>query len=347
MFKPETGSSESRVLIASADAEVRRHIGEIVKKADLRAVGFIREADQVESRTRLSMPTVLLLDTEMFRQSQSQGTRLAELRRPGAMKILLWGRHLSPQVVSQCKRDGIDAVLDLAGSADEDVEEHMLLLRKTLGNDDRSAQTASAFAAPAVAACARRKTLVPAGIVVGSSTGGPMALMTLLKGLPPDFPLPIAVVQHMPPGFTRMLAERLHAECALRVVEGEAGMPFVGGNVYIAPGGTHMVICGSAKLPQIDLNASPPENSCRPAVDILFRSSAAVYGGRQLVIVLTGMGRDGLEGATKLHALGSRIVVQDAATSTVWGMPGAIAQAGLADDILPIDQIAPQLMRCL
>ena len=347
MFKQETSGSESRVLIASADAEVRRHIGDIVKKAELRAVGFIREAEQVESRTRLSMPTVLLLDMEMFRNSQSQGTRLGELRKLGAMKILLWGRHLSSQVVSQCKRDGIDAVLDLAGSADEDVDDHVRRLRQALGSDEHVVTPSSTPALPTVAACVRRKTLVPVGVVIGSSTGGPMALMTLLKGLPADFPLPIAVVQHMPPGFTRMLAERLHAECALRVVEGEAGMTFAAGTVYIAPGGVHMMICGSAKTPRIDLNTSPPENSCRPAVDVLFRSSAVVYGGRQHAIVLTGMGRDGLEGATKLHGLGSRIVVQDAATSTVWGMPGAIAQAGLADDILPIDQIAPQLMRCL
>ncbi len=349
MFDQSAVEGRNRVLIASANAEDRGRIGEAAKAAGLRTVGFIRDAEQVSPRTLLSMPDVLLMDSEMYLSMQTQRTRLADLHNAGPIKIVLCGHPLSPQLASQWKREGVGGMLDLADPAAKGLEGLASLLRKKLGGGK------VAIAAPDAVPPARvphacgtvRKTLVPGCVVIGSSTGGPMALMALCTALPADFPLPIAVVQHMPPGFTRMLAERLDAECAVRVLEAEAGMSFEAGTVYIAPGGSHMVLTGSSKSAWIDLNTEVPENSCRPAVDVLFRSSAAVFGGHQHTIVLTGMGRDGLIGATQLHGLGSRIVVQDAATSTVWGMPGAIAQLGLADDILPIDQIAPHLMRCL
>ncbi len=344
MFEQSSSASQTRVLIASASAGLRRSLGDVAKAAELRAVGFIRDVEQLTSRTLLSNPDVLLLDTEMFDRLHDQRRSMMDLHGAGPIKIVLCGR--GTLLRSHLKQDGIDGALDLAGALAHDDQVLALMLRKALEGDVQRPPAPVAVQRP-TAASTRRKTLEPSSVVIGSSTGGPMALMVLLKALPADFPLPIAVVQHMPPSFTRMLADRLDAECAMRVVEAEEGMKFEVGTVYIAPGGVHMVLCGSARSPCLHLHQQEPENSCRPAVDVLFRSSAEVYGGRQHTIVLTGMGRDGLLGAKQLHGLGSRIVVQDAATSTVWGMPGAIAQAGYADDILPLDEIAPHLLRCL
>src|SRR5205823_1853330 len=155
---------------------------------------------------------------------------------------------------------------------------------------------------------------------------------------------PVVVVQHMPPVFTKMFAERLDRTVPMHVVEAVADMPIQAGTVYIAPGDLHMEVARSGATVVTRLHDGPPENFCRPAVDVLFRSVARAYGGNALAVVLTGMGQDGRRGAEELHRLGAEIVAQDEATSVVWGMPGAVAQAGLADAVLPLPEIANHLI---
>ena len=181
-------------------------------------------------------------------------------------------------------------------------------------------------------------------IALGCSTGGPDALSQLLKALPDSLGVPVVVVQHMPPVFTKMFAERLDRTVPMRVVEAVADTPLQAGTVYIAPGDLHMEIARSGAMVVTRLHSGPPENFCRPAVDVLFRSVARVYGGNVLGVVLTGMGQDGKRGCEPLAAAGAEIVVQDEATSVVWGMPGAVANAGLADAVLPLLEIAPHLI---
>ena len=149
----------------------------------------------------------------------------------------------------------------------------------------------------------------------------------------------------MPPLFTKLLADRLDAKSPLRVREGVTGAVLAPGEVYIAPGDHHMLIERSGGVARLALNQEPPENSCRPAVDPLFRSCAQHFGGRVLAIVLTGMGQDGLRGCEQLHAAGAQILAQDRATSVVWGMPGYVANAGLADAVLPLGAIAEEIVR--
>jgi two-component system chemotaxis response regulator CheB len=187
----------------------------------------------------------------------------------------------------------------------------------------------------------------PEVLVIGVSTGGPAALAEILPMLPPDFPLPIAVVQHMPPFFTQLLAERLSRLSPLPVVEAVDKMPFKPGTVVLARGDTHMRLIRRLHGVQIELNQQEPENSCRPAVDVLFRSAAEVYAGAAIAVVLTGMGQDGLEGVRALKVRGASALVQDSATSVVWGMPGAVASADLADAILPLQEIIPEVLRRL
>lgn len=181
-------------------------------------------------------------------------------------------------------------------------------------------------------------------VVIGVSTGGPDALTKLLLQLPGDFELPICIVQHMPAEFTGKLAARLNAASEMTVREAQAGDRLEGGTVYIAPGDFHMVLESVEGHDFIRLNKNPLENSCRPAADPLFRSAAAIHGARCLGVVMTGMGQDGLRGAEVLYAAGATILVQDEASSVVWGMPKLVAQAGLAEEQVPLDRMAKAVL---
>ena len=209
-------------------------------------------------------------------------------------------------------------------------------------------------APPPAPAFATRPATVPAAqpigggrvdvLAIGSSTGGPDALSTLFQGLPTALPVPVVVTQHMPPVFTKMFAERLNRTSPLTVVEAADGMPLRPGTVFIAPGDRHLVLRRRGTDVLTELSAAPPENSCRPAVDVMFRSIRAVYGGATLAVILTGMGHDGRDGVRELKNAGAAVVVQDERSSVVWGMPGAVAQAGLADAVLPLEQIPSALL---
>jgi two-component system chemotaxis response regulator CheB len=185
----------------------------------------------------------------------------------------------------------------------------------------------------------------PRVVVIGVSTGGPTALAAILPQLPADFQLPVLIVQHMPPLFTRLLAERLHTSCRLPVEEASQGACVNAGRILIAPGDFHLKVGLSGGAVQVRLDQSPPQNFCRPAVDALFSSIAEAYCGAVIAVILTGMGHDGLHGAEILRARGASILAQDEASSVVWGMPGAVVNAGIADRVLPLDQIVPEILR--
>jgi two-component system chemotaxis response regulator CheB len=182
-------------------------------------------------------------------------------------------------------------------------------------------------------------------VAIGTSTGGPNALTALIPQLPADFPVPIVIVQHMPPLFTRLLAERLHALSKVEVREGKEGEKLRRGQVWIAPGDYHMTVARKAGEIVLGLNHDPQENSCRPAVDVLFRSVARTCGANVLAVVLTGMGSDGTRGSSEIREAGGEVFVQDEASSVVWGMPGSIVAASLADRIYPLAGMAPEVVR--
>jgi two-component system chemotaxis response regulator CheB len=185
----------------------------------------------------------------------------------------------------------------------------------------------------------------PRVVVIGVSTGGPTALGAILPEMPAGFPLPVLVVQHMPPLFTRLLAERLQSTCRVSVEEASQGALVEAGKILIAPGDFHLKVASSDGRVRVCLDQSPPQNSCRPAVDALFTSIGQVYGGAVIAAILTGMGQDGLRGAEILKAQGASVLAQDEASSVVWGMPGAVVNAGLADSVLPLNRIVPEILR--
>jgi two-component system chemotaxis response regulator CheB len=182
-------------------------------------------------------------------------------------------------------------------------------------------------------------------LVIAASTGGPNALLQILPQFPVDFPVPILIVQHMPPVFTEHFARNLAEKSKMPVEEGKAGRRLEGGRAWVAPGNYHMAVRMDGAVPCLHINQAPPENSCRPAADVLFRSAAGLYGPHTLGVVLTGMGQDGLRGCEEIAEAGGQIIVQDEATSVVWGMPSYVAQAGLADAVVPIDHMSSEIAK--
>ncbi len=180
-------------------------------------------------------------------------------------------------------------------------------------------------------------------VAIGTSTGGPNALAEVLPRIPNDFPVPIVVVQHMPPLFTRLLAERLASRSTIPVKEGSAGVVLSPGHAWIAPGNFHMTVIRAGVDWRLNLHQGPQENSCRPAVDVLFRSVAAAYGANVLGVVMTGMGSDGVLGAQEIRDAGGEVIIQDEASSVVWGMPGLVHASGLDDAAYPLDHLAAEI----
>lgn len=199
---------------------------------------------------------------------------------------------------------------------------------------------------PATITRAVRKLSRPDAIAIGSSTGGPQALAEVLKNIDPALRQPILVTQHMPATFTALLAEHMTRYSGRLAAEARDGEPLEEGRIYIAPGGKHMLVepraAGGAIL---RLDDGPPENSCKPAVDPMLRSLARHFKERLLAVILTGMGSDGLKGCRTVLEEGGRVLAQDRESSVVWGMPGAVAQAGICEEILPLQKIGPAIVR--
>ena len=182
---------------------------------------------------------------------------------------------------------------------------------------------------------------------MGSSTGGPQALFALVQGLGRSVGVPVVITQHMPATFTPILADHLNRLGLMPCTEARDGESLVAGRIYLAPGDRHLLIEGGRHGLRARVTTDPPENFCRPSVDPMLRSASVACEGRVLVAILTGMGQDGLAGTRKVIEAGGAAIGQDEASSVVWGMPGAVAQAGLCNAVLPLPKIAPRLLEML
>jgi two-component system chemotaxis response regulator CheB len=188
--------------------------------------------------------------------------------------------------------------------------------------------------------------LPPRALLIGASTGGPQALNLLIAQIGPVLErAPVLITQHMPPTFTAILAEHLERAAKRAVREGRDGEAIKAGTIYVAPGGRHMTVNRRAGAPAIALDDGPQLNFCKPAVDPMFASAAAIWGPQALALVLTGMGSDGLNGAKAVVGAGGHVLAQDEASSVIWGMPGQVAQAGLCSAVLSLKEIPQQLTR--
>jgi two-component system chemotaxis response regulator CheB len=353
-----TTTGRIRVFIVDDSAVMRNLLRSVIlSDPHLEVAGTAADGASALECLRLQRPDLVVLDVEM--PVKDGLVTLRELRaRDSTMPVIMCSSltQRGARVTIEALASGAgDYVAKPTGHAGRDAATRALaqeLIPKILALTGR-AQTRPAAAAPArtVLPMPPPKPLVPTKpsvLAIGVSTGGPAALDILLPELSANFPLPVFIVQHMPEVFTRLLAERLSRRCSLRVCEAAEGMPATSGGVYIARGNWHMEAVAPARPgapATIHLTQDPPENHCRPAVDTLFRSTARVYGPGVLAVVLTGMGYDGLAGSRVIREQGGSVLAQDQATSTVWGMPGAVAQAGLAYKVLPLAAIAPEILR--
>jgi two-component system, chemotaxis family, protein-glutamate methylesterase/glutaminase len=232
-------------------------------------------------------------------------------------------------------------------AANQHIQETLFPKIKFFGAKTALPPTGVPGVAPAISQSSQRVRSSPASIdilAIGASTGGPNALSLVLPQLPKTFQIPIVIVQHMPAMFTKLMAERLATKCQLSVAEAYSGALLTPGTIWIAPGGYHVEVTRSGTQMQLITHQAPPENFCRPSVDVLFRSIAQYYKARSLGVIFTGMGQDGLRGCKSIRDAGGQILVQDEASSVVWGMPGFVANAGLADAVLPLDIMSTEIL---
>ncbi len=341
-----------RVLVVDDSAVVRRLVTDVLAdEPDIEVAGTAGDGRAGLERVAAISPDVVVLDVEMPVLDGLATLRELRQRHPRLPVIMFStltarGAAATLDALAAGANDYVTKPTHarVLGDALESVRSSLVPLIRTWGRIGASRQAAAASAAksasrPAVAAPRARADAVEA-VLIGSSTGGPNALSEVVPALPADLPVPVLVVQHMPTVFTKLLADRLDERSNLTVVETDGGMVVERGHVYVAQGGMHSVVRRRGPEVVVELDDSPPENSCKPAVDVLFRSAARVWGGSVLVVMLTGMGQDGLLGTGPLHAAGATVIVQDEASCVVWGMPGALAREGLAHEILPLDQIA-------
>ncbi len=309
-------------------------------------------------RARLVKPDVVVLDIEMpVMDGISALPQLLAIDRNMvvimASTLTTRNAEISLKAIAAGAKDYVPKPSALTpGAGAEDFKRELIEKIRVLGNRYRRRATPvappSAGEVPAAAKApliALRPEVIarPHALAIGCSTGGPNALQQLLKAIPGPLRIPVFVTQHMPPTFTALLAANLSRETAHVCAEARDGEAVRAGQVYIAPGDYHMTIVRQGTDLVIKLNQNEKENFCRPAVDPMLRSLAAVYERQLLVVILTGMGQDGLVGGKAAIQAGGNLLAQDEASSVVWGMPGAVARAGLACAVLPIPQLADRL----
>ncbi len=350
--------TSARILIVDDSIAFRTMLSELIRsEPGFEVAGTASNGVLALDRIGSLRPDAITLDVEM--PEMDGPTTLAEIRKrwPRLPVVIVSGQSeaSAAKTIEALGNGPSDYIMKPSGhgsraAAIADIRQQLLPKLRAL------CATSAQEPEPEPATAAKTCTFVPsrraAGqaqkieiVAIGSSTGGPTALEDVLGVMPANFPVPILVTQHMPPLFTRLLAERLARKCPLKVHQAEEGAKIGPGEVWVAAGGSHMVVSRVAAGVVLNLNQDPPENFCRPAVDVTFRSVAAVYGGAALGVVLTGMGQDGANGSAAIRAAGGDVFTQDEASSVVWGMPGAVTRAGLASRVLPLNTIGQSIQR--
>jgi len=356
------GGALRSVLVVDDSAFMRRLISQIIEESgEFRVAATARNGVDALHKVHALNPDLVTMDVDMPELDgiQALGYIMSEAPRPVVMLSAATTHSGHDATLRALELGAVDFVrkpsgpisLDLARIADRLLAAlraaaeanvggvRMLAMPRlpTRGTPARAAPVQVAASAPITGGATRLVT-------IASSTGGPRALAEVVPRLPRGLGAAVLIVQHMPAGFTRSLAQRLHAMSKLPVAEAEDGEPVMSDRVYLAPGGVHMTVVGSPGTASIRLDQTPPVWGVRPSADPLFRSVAARFGAAAVAVVLTGMGRDGAEGVRAIRQAGGRAVLQDKATSTIFGMPNAAFHLGGADRVAPLGEIAPAIV---
>ncbi len=350
-----------RILVVDDSVVIRRFLSTALgQEPTFEIIGFAGNGLLALQKAAELKPDVITLDIEMpemdglttIRKLREQGSKayvimcstLTSRGASAAIDALMLGAN--DYVTKPSNSGPMDAALKM-------LQDELIPKIKQFFVKHQPAVAAARAASPAAASTAAvRRPAMPLFstgerkvVAIGVSTGGPTALMEIMPQFPASFPLPVVIVQHMPPIFTKLLAERLRAQSSFEVVEATEGMTLAPGRVVIAAGDYHMRLKRSEKEVKVTMDQGPRENSCRPAVDVLFRSVGDVYAGSVIGVILTGMGQDGLRGVEHLKDKGAYIIAQDQKSSVVWGMPGAVVEAGLADVVVGLNAVVPEILR--
>jgi two-component system chemotaxis response regulator CheB len=350
----------TKILVVDDSALYRQTISNVLRQhSNVVVVGKARNGIEALEQIAELDPDLLTLDVQMPDMDGITLLREINKRRLRAKAIMVSSFTAEgAQVTTDALLEGaFDFVLKpSAGDAAENrrllseaLEEKITAFRQA--QSDRQTRATSALRTPAkvargeVSERAPQATSACRAVLIGTSTGGPVALKTVLPKLPSTFDVPILIVQHMPPKYTDSLARRLDQLSDLDVVEATEGAEVKGGTMMIAPGGRHIKLQRRGHRVIVRLTDDPPENGCRPAIDYLFRSAASVFDGNVLGIIMTGMGRDGTLGCAEIKAQGGHVFAQHQDGCVVYGMPKAVIDEGLADRVLPLGKIAAAVVR--
>lgn len=337
-----------RVLVVDDSVVIRRTISMALEaEPQIEVVGVASNGELALQKVDQLNPDVMTLDVEMPGMNGLDVLSEIRKRRPSLRVIMLSTlTEAGAKTTLEALSRGADDCIAKSGGGGS-IEENVRILREQLVSKIKQFFRSStpAWSGSRAQKPADRPAVAEtvSGVVLGVSTGGPTALAELFQHLKTGMQLPLLIVQHMPPMFTNLLAQRLNSAGKIQVAEAVDGAVLERGKAWVAPGDFHMRIESRGGVDVLALDQAPPENCCRPSVDVLFRSAAEVWRNETAVVVMTGMGQDGFAGARSLWAAGAPVIVQDEASSVVWGMPGVIADAGIADHVLPIQEIARML----
>ena len=350
----------TRILIVDDSALYRQSIRNVLRDiANVEVVGTAADGVEALDKIHELQPDLLTLDVQMPGMDGIEVLREIKQRRlrPKAVMVSSFTSE-GAQITTDALMEGaFDFILKPMGDqvqANRDVlcrslEEKIHVFRSSLRDRESTRDSGIHVAATEPAGGAGERIPIPAAacrlVVLGTSTGGPAALKHVLPKLPEQFPIPVMVVQHMPEKYTRSLATRLDNICPLKVVEGEHGMDVREGQIVLAAGGKQTRLVPKSDRLKLEITDDPPENGVRPSVDYTLRSAVDAVRGNALAVILTGMGRDGLEGCRLLKDAGGAVFAQSQSDSIVFGMPKAVIDAELTDRILTLGKIAPAIVR--
>lgn len=336
-----------QVLVVDDSMVIRRTVTSILSQdPGIKIIGSAANGKIAIEQIPLLKPEVIVLDLEMPEIDGFGVLRFLRKEHPEIRTVVFStltqrGASQTIEALSLGASDYASKPTSMAKGADENTLSHVTeeLIRKV-----KQFQSNPFSPPPSPKAPFKPRTLqgsfAPEVVAIGISTGGPEALLKMFPGFSRKFPVPILIVQHMPPLFTKILADRLASGSQIKVVEGADGMAVEKGAAYIAPGSFHMEVQRKGGAVVLSMNQNPHENSCRPSADVLFRSVAKVYGGHALGVIMTGMGQDGLKGLKVMKEEGAMILAQDQASSVVWGMPSFVVREGLADRVVSLSQMS-------